>query len=92
MEAAQPSLSRRPAASRGKIRPLSASEHNLSIQPAAAAAAPFCNREYSRTAASASMQKGAVKKFRNDTAATPPHCHFDRSRSADNRKASHWAG
>ena len=25
-----------------------------------------------------STQKGAVKKYRNDTAATPPHCHFDR--------------
>ena len=36
------------------------------------------------------MRKGAVKKYRNDTAATPPHCHFD-GQSADNRKASYWA-
>ena len=29
------------------------------------------------------MRKGAVKKYRNDTAATPPHCHFDRSKAEE---------
>ena len=28
----------------------------------------------------------------NDNSAAPPHCHFDRSRPADNRIASYWAG
>ena len=41
---------------------------------------------------SSGLRPGAVKKYRNDTAASPPHCHFDGRRSAGNRIASYWAG
>ena len=41
---------------------------------------------------SSGLRPGAVKKYRNDTVATPPHCHFDGRRSAGNRIASYWAG